>query len=395
MINLHWNYKDLFRACRLGFSAKKIWMEVLGVVVGGLGYTLITYLAYAASGVPIAAVWERFSLIPFLDPYFATPYALAVNISWWSWIIWGVALAYFLLACMVTAAAVAKVTFEQLRGDDFFESREAFKFAFQRLGVIVGAPLMPLLFAAFLVICGLILSLVGAIPEVGDIFVGLLALPAFGASLFIVYLLLIFAFSLVLVPAIAGATKNDSFDSLFEVFSCFNEQTWRLVVYTFVLAVLATAAGAILGWFSLQAIRLGTNVLAVFMGEKLPGVLSGAPFYFRISLPSWCPLNRLQEFGGVLFGGTDLAASGVGQNIGALLVGVAAYVAFLFVLGYAAAAWHTGAVIIFCVLTKKKDEKDILQEKDTEELLAEEDAGKPRPATTGTDKPETAPAGNT
>ena len=51
MTKLHWNYKDIFRALRLGFSAKKVWMMSLGLLVGFAGYTILTYLAYAAAGI--------------------------------------------------------------------------------------------------------------------------------------------------------------------------------------------------------------------------------------------------------------------------------------------------------------------------------------------------------
>jgi hypothetical protein len=375
MASLHWNYKDVFRACRLAFSAKKIWMQMIGLAVGGIGYSLLTYLAYATSNVPLAIVWERFSLIPFLDNFVLAPEVRFTDVQWWSWLIWAVGVAWFLLVCLVTGAAVSKVSFEQLRGDDFFETRAAFGHAIKHLGSLVGAPLMPMLFILFLVVCGLVLSLLGAIPVVGEILVGLLALPAFGTSLFIVYLMIISGFALVLVPAVVGTTKNDAFDTLFEVFSCVNEQSWRLVVYTALAAALAICCGAILGWFALQAVKVGGAVLHVFMGSKLPEIMSGAQFYLRISLPTWCPLFPLvAPFGGIVFGGNELTASAAGGNIAAVLIGAGAYVVLLLVLGYAMAVWHTGMTLIFCVLTRKKDDKDLLAEKDTEELLAEEEA---------------------
>lgn len=371
MVVLHWNYRDLFRACRLGFSAKKIWMQMLGLMAGGAGYCLLTYLAYLAAAVPISAVWERFALVPFLDPWLTSTYLQAVPLPWWSWLLWCIGIAYCLVAWLITGAAVAKVTFEQLKGDDFFESREAFQYAFRRLDAIAATPLLPLAFVVLVGICGLILGLIGAIPEVGPILIGVFALPTFGASLFVVYLLLIFLATLILLPAIVGTTQSDTFDALFEVFSCANEQSWRLLVYSLVLGILAVASGAILGWFSLRAVRLGANVLAVFMGTNLNGVLSGGQFYLHLSPPGWCPLYGLTGATGMFLGGNDLTAIGVGQNVGALLVGVAAYAVLLFVVGYSSAVWNTGTTIIFCLLTRKKDDKDLRQEKDTEELLAE------------------------
>ncbi len=380
MVTMHWNYKDLFRACRLGFSAKKIWMQFVGFVLGGVGYALLTYFAYLASGVPVAAVWERFSLIPFFDPYFASPEA-TINLHWWSWVIWGLGILYFLVVALVTATAVAKVTIEQLRGDDFFEVKEAFRFALGRFSVLIAAPAMPVLFAALITLLGLVLSLVGAIPVLGDLVLGLAAIPAFAASLFVIYLLIVFMFSLFLVPVIAGLTRNDSFDTLFEVFSCVGEQPWRLLVYSLVLGILSISATAILGWFSLAAMRLGVGVLHVFAPAKMASIASGGPYYLRLTLPSWCPLYRLFAVSdGTLLAG-ELTTEGVSQNVAALLFGSAAYVVLLFVLGYGAAIWNTGMTLIFAILTKKKDGKNLLEEKETDDLLAE-----PEPAGTSSEE---------
>jgi len=368
MVAMHWNYKDLFRACRIAFSAKKVWMQLVGFVVGGAGYAILTYLAYASSGIPLTAVWERFGLIPWLDPHFVSPELSAIDLRWWSWMVWSLGLLYYLVVALITSAAVAKVVIEQLRGDDFFDAKEAFRFALSRLGVLVAAPAMPLAFAALIVALGLLLSLIGSIPVLGDLLLGILALPAFGASLFAVYLLFVFALSLVFVPVIAGTTKHDSFDTLFEVFSCVNEQSWRLIVYSVVVAALSLTASGLLGWFSLLAIRLGHSVLQVFAPSNFAGIASGGPFYLRLSLPSWCPMFRYFEAsGGALVSG-ELTAQGITQNVAALLVGVSAYVVLLIVLGYGAAVWNTGTTIAFTVLARKKDDKNLLEEREQESL---------------------------
>lgn len=392
MMTLHWNFKDLFRACRLGLSAKKIWMQMVGVIVGGIGYSLFTYLAYWVAGANLLAVWERFSLVPFLDPYYVSPYGPTEFIPWWSWLIWAAGIIWLLLCVMVAGAAVAKVTMEQLRGDDFFEGREAFGYALSRLGVIIGTPLMPLLFIAFVVACGLILSALGAIPEFGPVFVGLFSPLAFGASLFIAYLLVVLLVALILGPTIAGATKNDTFDTLFEIFSCTNEQTWRVFWYSTLLKVLAIVCSFILLGFVLLAIRIGSMVLSVFMGNHLTAILSGGPFFLRLALPSWCPLYNLFPDSGVIYGGIDMPATfTVGQSIGAVLIGIAAYLLLAMVIGYSLSIWTVGQTISFCIMVRKKDDKNLLTEKDTEELLAEQAAACTANEPAPTPSPETPP----
>jgi hypothetical protein len=71
--------------------------------------------------------------------------------------------------------------------------------------------------------------------------------------------------------------------------------------------------------------------------------------------------------GGALVSG-ELTAQGITQNVAALLVGVSAYVVLLIVLGYGAAVWNTGTTIAFTVLARKKDDKNLLEEREQESL---------------------------
>src|SRR5512137_1974971 len=118
MTKLHWSYKDVFRALRLGFSAKKVWMMSLGLLVGFAGYTILTYVAYAAAGIDFLSVWQTFRLLPLPSPY-------EYGFPWYSWVIFAAAVVWFLCAVLVTGTAVSKVAYEQLRGDEFYESKGA------------------------------------------------------------------------------------------------------------------------------------------------------------------------------------------------------------------------------------------------------------------------------
>jgi len=60
---LHFNYKDIFRALRLGFSAKKIWMMFLGLFFGVAGYSGITYLAHLVAGSDLLTIWAEYRLL--------------------------------------------------------------------------------------------------------------------------------------------------------------------------------------------------------------------------------------------------------------------------------------------------------------------------------------------
>jgi len=361
----HFNYKDIFRACRLGFSAKKIWMSFMGFLVGFVGYCIISYIAYLLAGWRIEEIWIDYRLLPFPQAF-----------PWYSWIIWAVGVIYFLVVFLITGTAVSKVTYEQLRGDEFFEIKEAFKYAFQNANAALLSPVLPLLFIISLVICGLIISLIGAIPSVGELFIGIMALPAFAASLFIVYLLIVFLFALVLGPAITGTTKNDTFDTLFEVFSCVNEQPWRLVVYGSLLWALAKLGMFLLGLASASAVKIGSMVAHVFAGAKIYDMLANSSHFLKVNLPAWTPelcRNLFERFivymrAGMLIEPSYYTRIGWQIDIGSVLFAIGFYCIALFVVSYGASIWFSGNVLIYTVLIKKKDDKNLFEKSEEEKM---------------------------
>jgi len=372
MTKLHWSYKDVFRALRLGFSAKKVWMMSLGLLFGFAGYAILTYVAYAAAGTDFLTVWQSFRLLPFPSP-------LDYVFPWYSWLIFAAAVVWFLCVLLVTGTAVSKVAYEQLRGDEFYESKEAFRFAFKNIPAVLASPLLILAFVALILVFGLIFSLLGAIPAAGEIFIGLLAVLAFVASLFIVYLLVVFVFSLLLGPSVIGATHSDTFDTLFEVFSCVNEQPARLIWYTATTALLAKAGSFLLGLATSAASRIGYAVTGTFMGYKLADVMDNAAYYFKLAVPDWCPVKLQQLFlkeidcygMSQIYRPSDYIALGWSHDVASLLLGVLFYLVAVIVVGYGLSVWFTGMTINFAVLAYKKDEKNVLELPEDEEELIE------------------------
>ncbi|MFO7650035.1 MAG: hypothetical protein R6X13_01680 [bacterium] len=372
MTKLHFAYKDIFRALRLGFSAKKVWMMSAGLLVGLGVYALLTYVAYLASGSDLLLVWQTFRLLPFpLPDYYFFP--------WYSWVIYGLGVLNLLVTFLVTGTAVSKVAYEGLRGDEFFEAREAFRFALRNLAGTIFSPVLILAFVALLVAGGLVISLLGMIPFVGELVVGLFAIIAFFASLFIVYLLAVFAAALAMSPSVVGATRADTFDTLFEVFSCVNEQPARLVWYTATVAVLAKFGSSVLGLAASLAGRVGYAVLGAFAGTRFVDTFTNAGFYFKIALPDWWPAILQQWFAWelellglpqVLFPADYLSVSWAG-DIGSLLVGLCFYAVALMVLAYGFTVWFSGMTLTYAVLAHKKDDKNVLEIPEDEEELIE------------------------
>lgn len=393
MTKLHFNYKDVFRSLRLGFSAKKVWMMSVGLMIGFVGYSILTYLACLIAGGDFLTLWETYRLFPVPDP-------AALLFPWYSWALFALGAAFLVCCVLVAGTAVSKVAYEQLRGDEFYESREAFRFALRRLSSVLGSPLLIAVFVAIIAVFGLLLGLLGRIPYFGDILIGLMALPGLAASFFILYLLVVLLFSLLLAPSVVGSTRNDMFDTIFEVFSCVNEQPARLVLYTTTTAGLAKAGSFLFGLASSAAVRIGSGIVGFAAGGKMPDLLSDAGYYLRVYLPDWVPdmaraaLARFTDMLGLQ--GTCIPvwppvvpqASNWGGTVGSLFLGFALYVIVLMVLAFGCSVWYSGCTLTYTVLAKKKDDKNLIEQPDDDKDLLEPVTDIPGPGVTAPEQPE-------
>lgn len=361
MTKLHNNYKDVFRALRLGFSAKKLTMMVFGYILAMVGYVVLSYIAYLAAGWSFVEIWDVFRLFPVPESF-----------PWFGWLIWVIGALYALCILLITGTAISKVTFEQLKGDDFYQMTRAFKYAVSQTKSIILSPFMVILFIIAIVIAGLILSLLGAIPYFGEIFTGIMIIPAFGASLFIVYLLIILIFTIFFAPSIVAATGNDTFDTLFEVFSMINDQSARVIWYTIIVALLSKFGMIMLGLFSRFAVNIGSRILSIIMGGKIFDVLYNAASTFKFTMPYWCPepMQNLFDRALTLMGDITLFAPPAYQHINiamliaSILVAIAYYLVIIFVVSYGTTVWFTGITCTYLVIVKKKDDRNLLEEKE-------------------------------
>jgi hypothetical protein len=185
-------------------------------------------------------------------------------------------------------------------------------------------------------------------------------------------------YSLLLGPSVVGATRSDTFDTLFEVFSCVNEQPARLLWYTAIVACLTKVGSFLLGLAASAAGRIGYVITGTFMGDKLADVMGNAAYYFKLTAPGWCPQFLHQAFFAEMHAyglpqvslPGDYLALGWSTDVAALLLGVVFYLIALMVVGYGLAVWYSGMTLNFAVLAYKKDEKNVLElPEDDEELI--------------------------
>jgi hypothetical protein len=383
--NLHFNYKDVFRAGRLGFSAKKIWLAFLGLLIAYIGYGILSYLAYIAGGIEIGEVWDVYRLVPMYPS----------GLPWFSWLIWIVAFLWWLFVSLIFGVAISKVTYEQLKGDEFYEIKEAIKFALKSGKATILAPIVLVLFMIALIVMGIILALITWVPYFGQLFFAVMSILAFAVCLFILYLAIVTVVSLIIGPSIVGETGNDTFDTLFESFSVVNDQPWRFVVYEFLLMFVVLIGVGLLGFFSAKAIFLGQDVIGLIVpAEKLDNLLINAAYYVKITIPPVCPeswhnliTGYIESIGmpNLLYPSGYLPAYETWSGaITSFILGVVYYFIILFIKSLGVAIFWAGNTVIFTVLVKKKDDKNLLEIKEEifeepkkEEIIEKKEAKKP------------------
>ena len=354
-----YSFKDIFRAMKLAFSAKKIWVGMLGFFVATTFYSVFAYLALIVSGTYFNEIWRIWHFIP-----------LPVGESFTVWgsilLIFGIIGAIIIL--LYTQLAIAKITFEQLKGNEFYEVGEALSYTFKKGYPIIFSPFTILLIIALFLIGGLILGIIARIPVFGKIILVIFAPVSFFASLFIIYMFFGFVVTLVFTPAILASQDADTFDVLFESFSTLNEQIHRAIFYEFILYIVAGVGTSIFLWAVGRAVWIMEKVFgsSIALGEKFYQIEKVALYYFPQSplfarIEGW--LSGLNVVS-IIYNIPEMVHVSKELYITGVFFAVFLYLLLFMVLSYAYSMISVGHLLSYLAIAKHKDNIEYL--KDTE-----------------------------
>ena len=235
MEQFHFNYKDISRINRYGFSFRRIGIHLVGILIGYLIYEILVYLSiFITDGTKAQTFWENFGLLPVL-PFTATNLNPLTTGAMWMGIVVFAAI-FFLVSTMAS-----KITIEQLRGDDFFSVRDALSLLKQNWKTVFGSFFGLVFIIFFLFLIPGSVALIGKIPFLGKPILTLASLftpIAFFLGLLIVFTITVFISGLFFVPAIAATTNADAFETIYQLFAIVWNQPWSLIVYSIFLLVL-------------------------------------------------------------------------------------------------------------------------------------------------------------
>lgn len=350
---MRFDVRDIPAAARYGLSARKLWIYVKAMLFGWACLFIFVNLGYLAAGASLSHVWDGGRLLPLPEGVFWESVPAVILLA--------VGLLLALIAMLRGSLKVARIAFEQTRGDDFYSGKDAEAFAKEHFKPVLITPLVLLVGIALAVLGGLILGLIATIPGgVGPVIAGIAAVPAWGLALLVVLGIVAFLASFCLVPAIVASTKGDTFESLFELFSTVTSQPWRLVLYGLVSLAVRLTGLVVFAAFSAAALKFVSLTMSPFTGGDIfyDSVASG----LRVLAPA------VVGAGSTIFSPVGAVASGPAwTGAGGVFCAISGVLVFLTVASYWLSSCTSGWTLIYLALRHRKDGEDLLQRADDEE----------------------------
>lgn len=350
---LKFQVKDTLLAARYGLNARNIWVFWKGIVQAWVVWAFFVYAGFLAAGDSIAHRFAAARLCPLPDTLFMTNAPSVILL------ILGTLLAFFIY--LTTALKVSRLTFEQLRGDQFFSEADARRFSRSNWKAVAATPLVIATGIAMGILAIFIIGLLGRIPSAGPVLAGLLAIPAWILGLFIVLALVVLLLSIFLVPVITATTKGDTFECLFEVFSIVTSQPLRLfrgIASGVFMRLIAIVVFSVFAWGSVtivSSVLYRTTGIQGF-GDTMESGFSriapeAVPFYSSI----FNPISST--------GHTDSSWDG----LAGLLVSLAGVAVFLVLWAYWLSSCTAQWTIMYLGARYNRDKEDLLLRAEEEE----------------------------
>ena len=232
---------------------------------------------------------EHYTLFPFTS--------LGLS-HWYSWTIWVVGIIIAAGFYDYGNMTVAKLAFEELKGNLFFPLRQAATEARANLRPLWVAAILLILIVVLSLLQGLI-GLVVLIPYIGEIIYAVVfAVPFVLWSLFVVFLAFGLTTAIFTLPAIVTAREKDAFGATFYIYNVIWTQPLRWVSQTVVGIVMAKLGIFVFGYFIMRALQLTHFTTSLFAGEKVKSISTA---YFALS-----PVQEIFRFFTSLYPGSKI-----------------------------------------------------------------------------------------
>lgn len=368
------DFRDIFRAPRLAFSVQRMWIQMLGMTAGYVGYLILTYLSLIANNFSFTEIWRKFGLLPCLFAGSGSP-------PWYSWLIYGVGALFLLFAYLITNTAVARAAYKVGKGNNFYSWREAFAFAWRKTGSVILTPVSLVVIIGLMILGAAVLGLLGQIKFVGALGISILTPIWFFCALMMIFFGIVALISLILAPSIIATTDEDAFEAVFQSFSLTWSQPMRLIFYEVITVALSLVSIAVFAFFTKQAVLIMNAMLSSFMGSNYINLATNG----QALLQGWLLMaeNTVEaifyELTPYIYYSHEfikIPASELSSTV--VLSSYFFAIGLLFIAGwvlsYGISTFTIGNMISYIAIRKQKDDENLLERKDKEEEEEEEGA---------------------
>lgn len=319
--------------------------------------------------------WFFFNQVPVLvEPIikFVTPiyYLLhsnigVVNFLYFSLVLLGTLAAWALFGGAITRMAAVQITRREKIG-----LGEAVRFTLNKWGAFFSAPLFPLLGVVIIAALLILYCFIHLIPIFGDVVDGLLW-PLIILAGLVMAVILVGLVSWPMMYATISTEGSDSFDALSRSYSYVIQSPWNYLWYALVSLVYGAVVVFFVGFMGSLAVYLGKWGVSE---NPITGVAHRDPSYLFIYAPTSFEWRTL-----LLQGDPNIRPDGTFPEgylkwynyLGAGMVTVWVYLAFLLILGFAYSFFWTAGTITYLLMRRNVDDTDLdevyLDEEETEE----------------------------
>lgn len=370
-IKLYFDVRDIFRSPRLALSGKKIWLFLKANLLGFAVYLVFSYIALILAGNDFADAINKFGLYPCVY--------CAENISLLSYIMHWIGIAIWIVSIFFACTAVSRITYKQLKGDDFYSVADAKKYVKNHRYPIILSWVSILLIATFFGLGAVVFALIGKIPFVGEILFALFYILYFFGSVFTVYTLIVFITSLIYSPAIIATLEEDTMGTVFQSYTITWSQPWRLVLYHLTLLPIVVIGVTIFKWFWLSAYKLINIIFGAdwLMGAKLQNIVGWATdlvnpqFGFCSFMKCSTTVDNAvsQQTLLSLNDGVLLSSS---EYIAGTLLAIILFILLMSMVSYGLSILSVGETIMFIIFKKKSNDENLLDRSDEDDISEDE-----------------------
>ena len=364
-MNLHFDIRDLFKAPRLGLGGKKIWILLQVNLIGYLIYFILTYLSLLFNGWNLKEIWDQFGLYPYL---------LTAEFSVFSLILWIIGSIAWTISISLGMTAVARITYKQLKGDGFYSSSDAFNYVKKHWHAPVFTPISILIILFIFVFMAILFALVGKIPFVGELFVGIPYLIWFVGSIFVAYTSIVLFVSIFFTNSIVATMEEDTMGSVFHNYSITWSQPWRIILYLPIIFSLVYFSTCLLAYVSDIAFQLINIVFGhdMLMGSKLGRMMQWSNnIVFDPLIALFSPLAPFEGLLNSYYLPDTSNLMGTMEHIGSTFISLSLFIITIIIFSYSLSVAIVGQTITIIIFRMKTEKDNLLERKDEEELELE------------------------